>query len=203
MQDKLNLKFSDQTIPLLAVQWLNISKFKGSFNGEIVKNIEICGKIVRIDKEKFHAELLIQDFTGITKVITYLIVGKQKFHGLEENIQENSYVKVLCMARIEERSSSLIIVKQVKSIEHRAEINEFISESLIFSIKPCKLQIKHEILQVLWENQNKKVDARTVQSALSSYISLWNIEKELNSLIDEGLVDYGEDFNSYKYISNV
>lgn len=202
MQDKLNPKVSDQTISLLAVQWLSISKFQGSFNGETVKNIEICGKIVQIDKGRFHAELLIQDFTGTIKVITYFIADKQIYYGLTENVQENCYVRVFCVVRIEERSTSLI-VKLAKLIENRTELNDFFSESLIFSLKPCKLNIKPEILQVLWENQLKKMDARAVQSALSTYISLWNIEKVLISLIDEGLIDYGEDFNTYKYISNL
>lgn len=200
MEDKEDLKFSEQSLALLAVQCEKLIKRRCSFNGEIVKNFEICGKIVSICKGPFSADVFVEDFTGVIKVITYFIENKQSYYGLSENIRENSYVKVYCITRIEEKSVSLI-VKMVKVVENRTEINEFFTEVLIWCLKPCKPNLNTQILQVLWENQHRKMDARSIQNTLPTYISLFHIEKVLMSLIDQGKIDYGSDFDTFVYIN--
>jgi len=200
MENKEDQKISEQSLALLAVQCEKLIKARCSVNGEVIRNVEVCGKIVRICKGPFSAEIFIEDFTGITKVVTYFIEDKQGYYGLSEKTDENLYVKVYCIARVEEKSVCLV-VKLVRVVGTRAEVNEFFTEALIWGLRPCKAGLGAQVLQVLWENQHRKMGARSVQDGLNTYVSLFHIEKELMSLVDQGKVDYGSDFDTFVYIN--
>jgi hypothetical protein len=68
---------------------------------------------------------------------------------------------------------------------------------MIHHIKACGFRLSHLVLKELSDAPANGLSSKEIQSKLSSYYSLYHIEKVILELTEEGQVTIGDDFNKY------
>ena len=195
MENK-SVTYTEVCVPLLAKHFDLLCKTGFMFNEERLKQVSFCGKYQGIEKESFSAKIFVRDHTGTVSILSYFLSNSQKSTCIVPDLQPGCYIKVFCLTRVEESRVSLIL-KHFVLISERTEINEFLSEVLIHQLKPCGFKLKEMISKCLSNAASEGFSAFEIQRQLLNYYSLYHVEKALLELIEEGMVDMGENFNKY------
>jgi hypothetical protein len=188
--------YSEVYLPMLAKHFLIFSKKSGMFADLKIKHVFLCGKILGIEEGKFFARILIEDHTGIVSFLMYTLTASKKFSGFSEDVVFGEYAKAYCLTRVEEDGVTLVL-KYIVKVNERAEVNNFIAEVMIHHIKACGFRLSHLVLKELSDAPANGLSSKEIQSKLSSYYSLYHIEKVILELTEEGQVTIGDDFNKY------
>lgn len=196
--------FNEGCFPCTIHQLIKL-KNDGTFNGKLIKQVELNARFLEQRKNSFTLECTFEDITGRIVGVFYYLKESDKYYGITDKteLKLNKYYSIFGILRIVDEDV-VVIVNKIEIIEERLKIEEFLTRVMVCLIKSNQVDPRQEIILMFRNEGWKKPEGLNLEDFLLGVPSVNKeiIEENLYQLTVQGIICYGKDWDHYCLIDN-